>query len=225
MTARPPLYPVMLDVAGRRCLVVGGGRVATHKVLGLVAAAAHVTVVAPDLHPDLVAMVAGPPRPMGGTTGSVAVHRRRYEPGEAADYRLVITATGRPEVDGAVAADAEAAGVWVNSADDPDRCSFILPAVHRDGPVSVAVSTAGASPALATWLRNRVATLLGPDLGALAELLAEARQRVRDQGASTEGIDWHALLDGPLPELVHQGRLEEARALLAAATVPTTHTA
>ena len=130
----------------------------------------------------------------------------------------MVTATGRAEVDGAVAGDAEAGGVWVNSADDVEHCTFILPSVHRDGPVSVAVSTGGASPALAGWLRRRAGVALGPGLGTLASLLDEARTAVRSAGRSSESVDWLEVLDGPLPDLVAQGRLDQARALLAAST-------
>ena len=98
----------------------------------MVECGAEVTVVAPEVDPAIGAL-------------GVAVERREYEQGMAASYRLVVTATGVPEVDAAVADDAERAGVWVNSADDPAHCSFILPSVHRDGPVTIAVSTGGAS--------------------------------------------------------------------------------
>lgn len=156
----PAGYPVVLDVVGRPCLVVGGGPVAARKAAGLVECGAEVTVVAPEIDPAVGAL-------------GVAVERREYEPGMAASYRLVVTATGVPEVDAAVADDAERAGVLVNSADDPAHCSFILPSVHRDGPVTIAVSTGGASPALAVWLRHRVARDTGPGMGQLAELLGE----------------------------------------------------
>jgi siroheme synthase-like protein len=142
------------------------------------------------------------------------VQIRPYRPGEAAEYQLVVAATGEIEVDDAVHRDATAAGIWVNVADDPSRCSFILPAVARDGSVSVAVSTGGASPTLAGWLRDRVVEAWGPRIGELAGLLEEGRRRVHDQGASTETIDWRAVLDGPLPELVRQGRIDDARAAL-----------
>jgi siroheme synthase-like protein len=144
----------------------------------------------------------------------LVLEERPYLAGEAADYRLVITATGDPEVDRAVAADAEAAGIWVNSADDVDNCTFMLPAVHRDGDVTVAVSTGGASPALAGWLRDRAAAAIGPEAGTLAVLLDEARRDVRAEGRSTEATDWSAILSGPFVDLVRSGRLDEARALL-----------
>lgn len=198
-------YPVSLVVAGQPCLVVGGGPVAARKVTGLVESGARVTVIAPEVLARIDGLAA-------------EVHRREYRPGEAAAYRLVITATGVAEVDAVVAADADAAGIWVNSADDVAHCTFLLPSVHRDGPVTVAVSTGGASPALATWLRRRMGAAAGDGLGTLAGLLEGARRRVRADGRSTELVDWQALLDGSLPDLVRQGRLDEARRILDGAT-------
>ncbi len=210
------LYPVSLRVADLPCLVVGGGRVAARKIAALLSCGAAVTVVAPEAHVAVglladdgaFARLQGP---------HLQVHLRPYQRGEAAHYRLVVTATGDPAVDAAVYDDAEQAGVWVNSADDPDHCTFVLPAVTRDGSVAVAVSTGGASPALASWLRRRIADAIGPGLGPLASLLDEARQRIHARGSSTETVDWEALLDGPLPALVRQGNIDEARLLLDAA--------
>jgi len=207
------VYPVGLIVADRPCLVVGGGRVAARKIAGLLACGAAVTVVAPEAHVAL-GLLAGDgvfDRLQGP---HLTVHLRPYDPGEAAAYRLVVAATGDPAVDASVSRDADGAGVWVNSADDPDHCTFVLPAVTRDGSVSVAVSTGGASPALASWLRCRIADAVGPGLGALASLLDDARRRVKARGESTETVDWTALLDGPLPDMVRRGDLDEARLLL-----------
>ncbi len=170
------------------------------------ACGAKVTVVAPAISAEM------------GALGPVILWRRAYGRGDVAGFRLVITATGIPAVDAAVFADAEAAGVWVNSADDPANCSFILPSVHRDGPVTIAVSTSGRSPALATWLRGRLAADYGHHLGALAEMLGQARAALKADGRSTETIDWATLLDGPLPGLVADGQLEAARDLISSAT-------
>lgn len=202
------LYPVSLVVAGRRCLVVGAGAVAARKVQGLVDCGAVVTVVAPDVHPSIT-----------GLGGQVTLHRRPYRPSDVAHHQLVITATGVPAVDGAVARDADQAGIWVNSADDPANCSVYLPAVHRDGPVSIAVSTGGASPALAVWIRRRIAAALAPGTAGLACVLEDARRTLHANGRSTESVDWQAALDGSLPELVAAGRLQDARSLLAELTV------
>jgi siroheme synthase-like protein len=204
----PSYYPVSLDVSGRPCLVVGGGRVAARKARTLLDCGGKVTVIAPELSPDMEALA----------PFLHALERRPYGEGEATAFRLVVTATGIPEVDGAVYADAEAAGVWTNSADDVAHSSFILPAVHRDGPVTVSVSTGGLSPALASWLRTRVAADCGDGIAILAHLLGEARARLKETGRSSESVDWRQLLDGPLLDLVRAGDIDGARATVRAAT-------
>lgn len=203
-----PFYPVSLDVAGVPCLVVGGGPVAARKARGLVACGAHVTVIAPSLGSEMEEVA-----PL-----LAAVHRRAYELGDAASFRLVLTATGLESVDADVYADADAHGVWANSADDRAHCSFILPAVHRDGAVTVAVSTGGLSPALAVWLRNRLSEQCGDGIGLLAELLHEVRERLLRSGLPSDTVEWTELLDGPLPSLVAAGELDQARTILAVAT-------
>ncbi|MEA3077935.1 MAG: precorrin-2 dehydrogenase [Actinomycetota bacterium] len=191
-------YPVNLDVAGRRCVVVGGGRVAGRKVEGLVACGAVVKVVAPSISDEVKA-------------AATSWDERAYATGDLDGARLVITATDDPAVNQRVFDDAEAAGVWVNSADDPERCSFTLPAVARQGPITVAVGTGGASPALASWLRDRLAADLGPEYATLAGLLAEARAIVKAAGRSTEGLAWHKALDSDMLVLIRGGRISEAR--------------
>jgi siroheme synthase-like protein len=218
MTPSDPVYPVSLVVAGKKCLVVGGGKVAGRKTRSLLECGAAVTMVAPEVHEALRMLSSD------GTIASIEdtpldVQLREYQPGEAADYRLVVTATGVSEVDRMVSRDAEDAGVWVNSADDAENCTFLLPAVVRRGPVSVAVSTSGASPALASWLRRRIADDLGPGIEELAFLLDEARTFLRENGSSTESVDWPSLLDGPIVGLVATGQIQEARRLLRAALI------
>lgn len=243
MPVDEPLYPVNLLLTGRSCLVVGGGRVAVGKVRGLVEAGARVTVVAPEVDDRILAMAAvgadqpasttgtsdhdssergasGPEDPERGAPeggrGAVVVVRRAYRPGEVAGHRLVIAATGDPAVNQRVYDDGEAAGVWVNSADDPERCSVILPARVRQGRLTVTVSTAGHSPAVASWLRARLADELGPEYDDLIGLLSEAREEVRAQGHSTEQLDWRAALDSGILDLVRAGRLEDAKERLRA---------
>ncbi|HEX4904383.1 MAG TPA: bifunctional precorrin-2 dehydrogenase/sirohydrochlorin ferrochelatase [Acidimicrobiales bacterium] len=196
-------YPVNLVVEAKPVLVVGGGRVAVGKVRRLVESGARVTVVAPEVS-DEIASMAG-----------VTVERRPYAEGEVAAYRLAITATGTP-VDAQVFAEGEAAGVWVNSADDPAHCSFTLPAVARRGPISVAVSTDGTSPAMASWLRARFEEELGPEYEVLLGILREQREALRSNGTPTEGLAWREALDSGLLDLVRQGRIVEARERLQA---------
>jgi siroheme synthase-like protein len=198
-----PLYPVNLVLAGRPCLVVGGGRVALTKVRGLADAGARVTVVAPEVAPEVAAV-------------ADVVELRPYLPGEAAGYRFVIAATGDPQVNQEVYDDGEAAGVWVNSADDPQRCSAVLPARVRQGRLTLTVSTGGHSPAVAAWVRERLAREYGPEYDQLVGLLSEAREEVRAQGRGTEHLDWKQALDSGILELIRAGRLEAAKERLRA---------
>ncbi|MEO7371931.1 MAG: bifunctional precorrin-2 dehydrogenase/sirohydrochlorin ferrochelatase [Ilumatobacteraceae bacterium] len=171
-------YPIMLDLTGVPVLVVGAGRVALRKVEGLLQAGSDVTVVAPDVDASF-----------GHLKARVLV--RPYEIGDLDGVKLVITATDDPAVNAAVAADATSRGIWVNSADDPANCTFILPAVARAGAVTIAVSTSGASPALASHLRGAAETWLA-DIGAAeaAVTLGEQRRVMRAAGVPTESIEW-----------------------------------
>jgi precorrin-2 dehydrogenase/sirohydrochlorin ferrochelatase len=188
----PTPYPVVLLLEGRECLVVGGGPVAARKAEGLLAAGALVTVVAEAPCADMMALAGA---------SAVQLLVRRYRPGEAADHWLVITASDAREENQQVHDDAVAARVWVNSADDPDRCAFTLPAVHRQGAVTVTASTGGASPALASWLRDHLATAVGPEFAELAEQLSQRRGQLRALGEPTEGRDWAPLIEQMLERL------------------------
>jgi precorrin-2 dehydrogenase/sirohydrochlorin ferrochelatase len=199
-----PLYPVNLVVSGRRCLVVGGGRVAARKIDGLLAGDAIVHVVAPSILDSIKA------RP------ALTWEERPYRSGEVGDYRLVMTATDDDVVNQQVFADGEAAGVWVNSADDPANCSFTLPAVVRRGPLVLTVSTGGHSPALASWLRARLEREFGPEYESLIEILSAEREALHAAGRSTEGLDWISALDSDMLDLVRSGRVTEARERLRA---------
>jgi siroheme synthase-like protein len=182
--------------------------VAARKAQTLLQCGAEVTVIATSFSDAMEALA----------PSLTSALRRPYRKGDISAFRLVVTATGIPDVDGAVYADAESAGVWTNSADDMEHSSFILPAVHRDGAVTIAVSTGGLSPALASWLRTRIGAGCGDGLGTLAQLLGDARANLKRAGFRSDSVDWVRLLDGPLPELVRAGDLEEARAAVGAAT-------
>lgn len=178
----PNGFPVSLDLDGRLCLVVGAGRIALRKTEQLLRSGAAVTVLAPDVDPGFARL-------------PVEVRRRRYRPGDATGFWLVITATGDPLVDQPIFDECEAHHIWCNSADDPARCSFILPAVHRQGPISVAISTGGISPALASWLRAELGAVLGPEFADLAARLAAERAAVHAEGRSTEDVDWRPIIE------------------------------
>ena len=155
-------YMACLDLEGRSCLVVGAGSVGLEKATGLAECGAQVTVVAPAAVPRLRAL-------------DVEWLPRRYEASDLEGRFLVVAATSDSELNRRVFADAEARGLLCNVADVPELCSFILPAVHREGPIAVAISTGGASPALAQLLRDRVAAQIGPETARLAHRLEALR--------------------------------------------------
>ncbi len=192
-------YPVNLDLTGRRALVIGGGRVAARKVRGLLAAGAQVTVVAPDAIDEIA------------DDHRVRWHQRPYRRGEVTSYRLAVTATGDPTVDGQVFWDAEAADVWLNSADDPEHCSFTLPAVTTRDDLQVTVSTNGRSPAVAAWLRRTIDAAVGPEHATVVSLAAEARVELRSATGTSESPGWVDALDDDLLNLVRAGDLDGAR--------------
>jgi precorrin-2 dehydrogenase/sirohydrochlorin ferrochelatase len=198
-----PLYPVNLRLKGERVLVVGGGRVAEGKVRGLLDAGAEVTVVAPQVIDSVAAL-------------PVAVEQRAYEATDIDGCRLVIAATNDPAVNHAVYVDGEAAGVWVNAADDPDNCRFTLPARIRRGPLLVTFATGGRSPAVAQWLRRRYEDEFGPEFEVLIDLLSETRDELRARGESTESPGWQRALDSGMLELIREGNLAEAKERLQA---------
>lgn len=198
-------YPVQLDLDGRRVLVVGAGEVAARKAAGLLTTGAAVTVVAPQAV-DAVADLAA--------NAELVWHRRRYRRGEVASYRLAITATGARDVDGQVYLDGEAAGVWVNAADDIGHCGFTLPAVARSGPVSISIGTEGLSPALASWLRRRAQAELDDGIVELVALLSGIRTELRVRRGTSEHPGWAAALDRDLWQLVRDNRTDAAAALL-----------
>jgi precorrin-2 dehydrogenase/sirohydrochlorin ferrochelatase len=208
MPVRGPSYPVNLQLTGRRCLVVGGGHVARRKIEGLLEAGAIVHVVAPAIDPSVTAL--------GDEGRAVSWEARPYRSGEVEGYRLVITATDDAATNRAVFLDGERLGIWVNSADDPDNCSFTLPAVVRQGSLLVTFSTGGHSPAVSTWLRRRFGEEFGPEYRTLIDLLANERERIRATGRPTEGLDWQGALDSGMLDLIREGDLAEAKERLQA---------
>jgi precorrin-2 dehydrogenase/sirohydrochlorin ferrochelatase len=161
-----PLYIACLRLSGRPCLVVGGGDIGLEKVEGLLACDGDVTLVAPDAVPAL--------RELAGE-GSIRWERRDYETADLEGKFIAIAATSDSDVNIRVYEDAEARAMLVNVVDVPPLCNFILPAIVRTGPLAIAISTAGASPALAKRIKREIAEGFGEPYARLAELLNEAR--------------------------------------------------
>lgn len=206
-------YPVFLDLDGRPCVVIGGGAVAERKVGALVGLGALVTVVSPALSAGLDALAqAGRVRHVG----------RPYEPGDLAGFQLAFVATDEGAVNAAVRREGRERGVWVNAADDPARCDFILPAVLRRGELVVAVATGGSSPALSRAIREELEAYFTPEYAGLARIAAEVRGELRGRGRRPSPERWQAALGAGLRRLIAEGKPDEARArLLAALEAPT----
>jgi siroheme synthase-like protein len=208
-----PFYIACLRLSGRRCLVIGGGEVGLEKVEGLLACDADVTLIAPDAEPALAEYAA---------EGSINWERRGYA--GAADLEgafLAIAATDDTDVNIAVFEDAERRAMLVNIVDVPPLCNFILPAIVRTGPLAIAISTAGASPALAKRMKREIAAQYGEPYARLAVLLNDARgwakatlPTYQDRKEFFEGI-----VNGePDPiALLRAGEEDAVRALIASA--------
>jgi siroheme synthase-like protein len=200
-------YPANLVVAGRRCVVVGAGRIAARKIGALLDAGADVLVVAPAVGDDV--------RTWAGE-GRLTLVERSFTPDDLDGAWLATTATGDPAIDHSVFTAGEARRVWVNSADDPANCSFTLMSVVRQGDLVVSIGTGGRSPALAAWLRARLATELGPEYATLLDMLSEAREELRAAGRSSEDPDWQGVLDSGMLDLIRAERVDEAKEMLRA---------
>jgi len=201
---RAAYYPVGLDLRGRSCLVVGGGAVAKRKVQGLLAAGAAVTVVAPECLP----MPAG-----------VTVVLRGFADEDLEGAALAVAASDDREVNAHVARVARERGTWVNVVDDPVEGTVIVPAVARRGDLQIAVSTGGASPALAARLRQHLEDEFGPEYGDLVALLGELRREWEPRAAragvppAARRAAWHKVVDLLLATLPSEGLHADAAAL------------
>jgi len=207
-----PFYIACLRLTGRRCVVVGGGEVGLEKVEGLLACDGRVVLIAPEAEPELQALAA---------EGSIEWLRRGYEPGDLEATFIVIAATDDTDMNIQAYEDAERRAMLVNVVDVPPLCNFILPAIVRSGPLAIAISTAGASPALAKRIKAQVAEAYGEPYARLAVLLNEVRgwakgtlPTYQDRKAFFENI-----VNGePDPiELLRAGDEAAVRALIAAA--------
>lgn len=200
-------YPVFIELADRPCLVIGGGPEAQRKVEGLLAAGGRVHVIAPTLTEGLQALLAD---------GRITHDQREYREGDLAGYEVCMVATDDGAVNAQVAAEGKRQRVWVNAADDPAHCDFILPAVIRRGPITVAASTSGTSPALARRLREELEAYLTEEMPALADLLGEVRAELKARGRLPDAEVWQDAIDEELRVLLAQRKYRQAKARLLA---------
>lgn len=198
-------YPVYLDIAGKPAVVIGGGDVAMQKIKGLLDAGAEVTVVAPELNDEVRELA---------DAGKLRHIDRDYEPGDLEGYVVAFVATDDRSINATVAREGKERRVWVNAVDDTPNCDFIMPAIVRRGDLTVAVSTAGRSPAMARKMREELEAFLTEDFVLMLDLAAEVRKELLDKSIMIEPNIWNAALDGEVKRLLGEGRRDEAKARL-----------
>ena len=200
-------FPVYLNLTGKHVVVIGGGEVAERKVASLMGTGAAVTVISPDLTPELLAL---------SKANAIEWTKRGYAPGDCSGAVLVLSATDDPKTSQAVWNEATKSGVLVNTADLPALCDFIMPAVVRRGDLAVAISTGGASPALAATLREKLSAILGPEYGQLLDLLAGARPGIQQRFSDERDRKalHYRILDSNLVQLLKQQDRDGAERLL-----------
>lgn len=198
-----PYFPVMLNVQGKRCVVVGGGDVALRRVEALLQRDACVEVISPELCPGLSQLAAH---------GSIKAALRAYEPGDLREAFVAVAATDDGATNSQVAEEARERDVLVNVVDTPGLCTFIIPSCVRRGAVTIAVSTGGKSPALARRIRTGLEESFGHEYGVLASMVEEVRSDLRQSGVTVPGEVWQRALDlDVLLEMLRLGQRDEAK--------------
>jgi len=192
-------------MSGRRCLVIGGGVVAERKVASLLETGAEVTVISPAVTKTILDWF---------KSNSIELRIRSYQSGDIAGYQLVFVATNDDAVNERVDREAKNSGVWVNAADDPARCDFILPSVLRRGELVVAVSTGGTSPAATRAIREELENYLTDEHARLVQVAGEVRQELRSKSTAANPETWHDALTGEFRRLLKHGQIAQAKQLL-----------
>ena len=198
-------FPIVLEMTGRRCLVIGGGVVAERKIAGLLEVGAEVTVISPEVTPAILNW---------SKNNSIQLEGRCYRIGDLAGYQLVFVATDDADVNDGVYQEGKSCGVWVNAADDPDHCDFILPAVIRRGELMVAISTGGASPAATRAIREELDDYFTAEHAQLVQVAAEVRIELTEKSVNVDADAWNSALKGEVRRLIRAGRPEQAKEYL-----------
>jgi precorrin-2 dehydrogenase/sirohydrochlorin ferrochelatase len=200
-------YPAYLDLQNRRCLVVGGGQVGTRKVRTLLKCGAEVTVISPEATPQLAELAA---------QGRIELKQRDYRKGDLDPAFLIISATDDQAINRQVHQDAEAAQRLCNIADQPKLCNFVLPSIINQGDLSIAISTAGKSPAFAKHLRRQLQGQFGPEYGLMLDLMGAIRKRLLAVEHAPEEHKplFEQLIQGGLLEMIKENDHQGINALL-----------
>ena len=202
-------YPVYLNLRGRLCIIVGGGTVAEGKIGRLLDSGAKVCVISPDATPGIRQLVADM---------AVSWEQRRYQPGDLEGAFIAIAATNVREVNRRIFEEANERGVMLNAVDDPPNCSFIAPSIVQRGPVTLAISTGGVSPALARKLRESLQASGDLAWADLSSTMAVARSHLREIGllSTVDPQRWQCCITPELLAMAQDGRDGEAVEVLLA---------
>jgi precorrin-2 dehydrogenase / sirohydrochlorin ferrochelatase len=200
----PTYYPVFLNLAERRCVVIGGGSIAEGKVKGLLETEAYVIVISPELTPELKKLAA---------EEKILHIERGYEPGDVRGAFLAISATDNRAVNEQVWQEAEETGVLINTVDDTPHCNFIAGSIVRQGALTIAISTSGSAPALAVRLKEKMAREFGPEYAEFLELMEKLREPLaaRYPDFVERRTRWYALVDSDILEHLRAGRVDLAQ--------------
>ncbi len=201
----PDYYPTFLNLAGKKCVILGGGTVAQGKLAGFRDAGAIITVISPDA-------TAGIQR--AAQNGHVRWLEREYQPGDLEGAFIAVAATNVWHVNREIYDEAERLGVLLNVVDDPDLCTYIAPSVVKRDPVTLAISTGGASPALARKLRETLSDHPALEWADLAGILARARREVKRRRVAIDPDRWQCCITQELLKLAQGDREEEALEIL-----------
>lgn len=203
----PDYYPTYLNLAGKKCVILGGGTVAQGKIAGFRDAGAVITIISPDATTGIK---------RAAQNGHVQWLEREYQTGDLEGAFIAVAATNVWHVNREIYDEAERLGVLLNVVDDPDLCTFIAPSVVKRGPVTLAISTGGASPALARKLRETLADHPALEWADLAGVLARARREVKQRRVAIDPDRWQCCITQELLRLAQGGGEEEALEILLA---------
>jgi precorrin-2 dehydrogenase/sirohydrochlorin ferrochelatase len=201
----PTFYPVFLNLTGRRCVIIGGGQIAEGKISKLLDSGAKIIVISPDATQGIRSFA---------ERGQIELDLRKYQQGDLQGAFLVIAATNDREVNQEIFEEAEKQGILLNAVDDMPRCSFIAPSIVEKGPVTVAISTGGASPALARKLRENMEVSSALDWADATGVLSKARQIIKDEQIAVDPQRWQCCMTDELLTMIQAGHENEALDLL-----------
>jgi precorrin-2 dehydrogenase/sirohydrochlorin ferrochelatase len=201
----PTFYPVFLNLTGRKCVIIGGGQVAEGKISKLLDSGAKIIVISPDATQGIRGFA---------ERGQIEFELRKYQDGDLQGAFLVVAATNDTVVNQEIFEEAEKQGILLNAVDDMPRCSFIAPSIVEKGPVTVAISTGGASPALARKLREKMDVSSALDWADATSVLSKARQVVKEKQISIDPQRWQCCMTDDLLSMVQAGHEDDALNLL-----------